>query len=81
MVRFWVRDNGRGLSPEEQSLLFAQFERLGQERVQGHGLGLSIVRRIIDKLGGEVGVESEIGQGSKFWFSLSGARQGEDVHV
>jgi PAS domain S-box-containing protein len=80
-IRFWVRDNGRGLSPEEQSLLFAPFERLGQERVQGHGLGLSIVRRIIDKLGGEVGVESEIGQGSEFWFSLSGARQGEDVHV
>jgi PAS domain S-box-containing protein len=79
MVRFWVRDNGRGLSPEELSRLFAPFERLGQERVQGYGLGLSIVRRIIDKLGGEVGVESEIGQGSEFWFSLRGARRSGKV--
>jgi PAS domain S-box-containing protein len=69
-VRFWVRDNGRGLSPTEQELLFAPFERLSQVRVQGHGLGLSIVRRIVDKLGGEVGVKSEIDQGSEFWFSL-----------
>jgi signal transduction histidine kinase/PAS domain-containing protein len=69
-VRFWVRDNGHGLSPAEQELLFAPFERLSQVRVQGHGLGLSIVRRIVDKLGGDVGVESEIGQGSEFWFSL-----------
>lgn len=69
-VRFWVRDNGHGLSPTEQELLFAPFERLSQVRVQGHGLGLSIVRRIVDKLGGEVGVKSEIDQGSEFWFSL-----------
>lgn len=69
-VRFWVRDNGHGLSPEEQELLFAPFERLSQVRVQGHGLGLSIVRRIVDKLGGKVGVESEIEKGSEFWFSL-----------
>jgi PAS domain S-box-containing protein len=80
-VRFWVRDNGRGLSYEERSRLFAPFERLGQERVHGYGLGLSIVRRIIEKLGGEVGVESEIGQGSEFWFSLRGARQGGNVDV
>jgi signal transduction histidine kinase/PAS domain-containing protein len=69
-VRFWVRDNGHGLSAEEQELLFAPFERLSQVRVQGHGLGLSIVRRIVDKLGGKVGVESEIEKGSEFWFSL-----------
>jgi two-component system sensor histidine kinase/response regulator len=69
-VRFWVRDNGRGLTPEQQGKLFAQFERLEQTRVTGHGLGLSIVRRIVEKLGGQVGVESQLGQGSTFYFTL-----------
>jgi two-component system sensor histidine kinase/response regulator len=72
MVRFWVRDNGRGLSPEEQAQLFTPFTRLDQLRVQGHGLGLSIVRRIVEKLGGQVGVESTAGRGSVFFFTLPG---------
>ena len=72
-VRFWVRDNGAGLGPQEQGQLFTQFTRLHQVRVEGHGLGLSIVRRIMDKMGGEVGVESEPGRGSKFYFVLPGA--------
>ena len=70
MIRFWVKDNGPGLTPEEQARLFAEFTRLGEVRAQGHGLGLSIVRRIIEKLGGQVGVESEVGQGSLFYFTL-----------
>jgi signal transduction histidine kinase len=70
MVRFWVRDNGDGLSKQEQACLFAPFERLGEMRVKGHGLGLSIVRRIVEKLGGEVGAESTPGQGSVFYFPL-----------
>jgi len=70
MVRFWVRDNGDGLTPEEQARLFTPFTQLDQVRAKGHGLGLSIVRRIVDKLGGQVGVESEIGTGSTFWFTL-----------
>ena len=69
-VRFWVRDNGPGLSLEQQARLFAPFERLGQVRAEGHGLGLSIVLRIVEKLGGQVGVESEVGQGSVFFFTL-----------
>lgn len=44
--------------------------RFGQAEVEGHGLGLSIVRRIVEKLGGQVGVESELGQGSVFYFTL-----------
>lgn len=71
-IRFWVRDNGPGLTPEEQERLFVPFERLGQVRAQGHGLGLSIVRRIAEKLGGEVNVESKVGQGSTFYFTLPG---------
>jgi len=69
-VRFWVRDNGSGLTPEQQGKLFVPFERLSQARTTGHGLGLSIVRRIVEKLGGRVGVESELGQGSTFYFTL-----------
>ncbi len=72
-IRFWVRDNGPGLAPEEQARLFAQFTRLHQVRAEGHGLGLSIVQRIIEKLGGEVGVESQVGEGSTFFFTLPGA--------
>jgi len=69
-VRFWVRDNGRGLTPEEQARLFTPFTRLDQIRVKGYGLGLSIVQRIAEKLNGQVGVESEVGQGSTFYFTL-----------
>ncbi|MBN1878225.1 MAG: PAS domain S-box protein [Anaerolineae bacterium] len=78
MVRFWVADNGPGLTPEAQAQLFTEFTRLDTVRAQGHGLGLSIVLRIITKLNGKVGVESEIGAGSKFWFTL---RASEEVAV
>jgi PAS domain S-box-containing protein len=71
-VRFWVRDNGPGLAPEEKSRLFRPFTRLDQAHTKGHGLGLSIVRRIVEKLGGQVGVESEEGGGSLFSFTLPG---------
>jgi len=70
MVRFWVRDNGPGLTPEAQARLFTPFTRLDQVRAEGHGLGLSIVQRIVKKLGGHVGVESEVGRGSVFTFTL-----------
>ncbi|MCK6627715.1 MAG: hybrid sensor histidine kinase/response regulator [Anaerolineae bacterium] len=72
LVQFWVRDNGRGLTPVEQSQLFIPFTRLSQANVEGHGLGLSIVQRIVEKLGGTVGVESEgvPGRGSTFSFTL-----------
>lgn len=73
MVRFWVRDNGPGMSAEAQRALFAPFTRLDQVRAKGHGLGLSIVRRIAEKLDGEVGVESEVGRGSVFFFTLPAA--------
>jgi len=69
-VYFWVRDNGEGLTSEEQERLFVPFERLDQMRVEGHGLGLSIVRRIVERLEGRVGIDSEVGKGSLFWFTL-----------
>ena len=70
MVRFWIGDNGIGLTPEDQARLFTPFTRLDQARAKGHGLGLSIVRRIVEKLGGQVGVDSEVGKGSVFSFTL-----------
>ncbi|MGC9350315.1 MAG: histidine kinase N-terminal 7TM domain-containing protein [Anaerolineae bacterium] len=75
-IRFWVRDNGSGLTEAEQARLFIPFERLEQARVEGYGLGLSIVQRIMEKLDGDVGVESEgvPGEGSCFWFELPKAQ-------
>ena len=77
-VRFWVRDNGPGLTPENQARLFVPFTRLDQTRAQGQGLGLSIVRRIVEKLGGSVGVQSDgiAGCGSLFYFTLPSAPPG-----
>jgi two-component system sensor histidine kinase/response regulator len=77
MGRFWVRDNGPGIVPEDQARLFAPFTRLDQIRAGGHGLGLSIVRRIVEKLGGQVGVESQAGSGSTFSFILLAAPVGQ----
>lgn len=74
MVRFWVKDNGAGLDAEQYARLFSQFTRLDEMRAQGHGLGLSIVQRIVDKLGGQVAVESEIGAGSVFSFTLPASK-------
>jgi len=82
-VCFWVRDNGQGLSAEQMERLFGEFTRLhsgGQASPHGlgqsHGLGLSIVKRIIDKLGGEVSVQSQLGVGSTFRFTLPAANPG-----
>ncbi len=69
-VRFWVQDNGKGLTPEEQAQLFTPFTRISDVSIEGYGLGLSIVQRIVTKLEGEVGVESAIGEGSRFTFTL-----------
>lgn len=72
MARFWVQDNGVGLKPEEQACLFEPFTQLNQARAKGYGMGLAIVRRIVENLGGEVAVESAgvPGQGSIFSFTL-----------
>jgi signal transduction histidine kinase/DNA-binding response OmpR family regulator len=70
-VRLWLRDNGIGIAPEYQERIFRIFERLhGVETYPGTGLGLSIVRKAIERMGGHVGVESALGQGSTFWVEL-----------
>ena len=79
-VRFWVQDNGQGITPEDQGKLFVPFTQLNQAQTDGHGLGLSIVQRIVEKLGGEVSVESEPGQGSTFSFTLPAANGHQNGH-
>jgi two-component system, sensor histidine kinase and response regulator len=70
-IRFWVRDNGKGLTEEEKLKLFSPFTRLTDAiDTEGHGLGLAIVKRIAKKLGGDIGVESSLGEGSLFYFTL-----------
>lgn len=74
MARYEVRDNGIGIKPEDQLRIFEMFTRISDENhrvaYKGLGIGLSIVKRIIQRQGGEVGVTSKPGEGSTFWFTL-----------
>lgn len=70
VVRFWVRDNGPGIPPAIHARLFTSINHLGNIKDPQHGLGLPIVFRLVEKLGGQVGVESEPGTGSRFFFTL-----------
>ena len=67
---FWVQDNGPGVAPEMRERLFTAHVGRGSVRAKGHGLGLSIVRRIVEKLGGQVGVSDVPGGGARFQFTL-----------
>ena len=71
-MRFWIRDNGNGLPASSLEKLFNDFERLGNKDIEGHGLGLSLVKRIVNKMGGEINVESSNipGEGCTFSFTL-----------
>ncbi|KAB8317633.1 hypothetical protein SD81_020390 [Tolypothrix campylonemoides VB511288] len=70
-VRLWVADNGIGIAPEHQQRIFRVFERLhGQETYPGTGIGLAIVRKGVERMHGQVGVESQLAQGSRFWIDL-----------
>ncbi len=78
-ICFRVRDNGPGFPPDAQARLFTPFTRFDQIRTRGYGLGLSIVRRIVEKLGGKAEGESEVGQGSVFTFTLPAIATGSSV--
>ena len=73
MLRFWTRDNGPGIPPESRTSLFTGGNPLHALSHTGDGMGLPIVHNIVEKLGGQVGVESEEGQGSLFFFTLPAA--------
>ncbi|MBD3883675.1 response regulator [Phormidium tenue FACHB-886] len=70
-VRLWVEDNGIGINPQYHNQIFDIFERLhGVENYPGTGIGLAIVQRSMERMGGRSGVESQPGQGSQFWIEL-----------
>lgn len=70
-IRLWVEDQGIGISPKNRdNKLFRVFERLEGDRYPGTGIGLAIVKRAADRMGGTVGVESQEGKGSSFWIDL-----------
>lgn len=70
-VRIWVEDNGIGIDPRDQNKIFGMFERIHPEQgYEGTGIGLSIVRKAVERMNGKLGVESEAGKGSRFWIEL-----------
>jgi signal transduction histidine kinase len=70
-ARIWIEDNGIGIASRDQERIFGIFIKIHPSQAyQGTGIGLSIVRRAIDKMGGQVGLESELGKGSRFWIQL-----------
>jgi signal transduction histidine kinase len=75
-VRLWVEDNGIGIAAEYHERIFRMFERLNrQEDYPGTGIGLAIVRKATERMGGTAGVESEPGRGSRFWIELEAAAE------
>ncbi|MDB6123897.1 MAG: domain S-box protein [Pedosphaera sp.] len=70
-LRIWVQDNGIGILPKNHGTIFDVFTRVNSSKeYEGTGLGLSMVKKAVEKMGGHVGVESELGQGSRFWIEL-----------
>jgi signal transduction histidine kinase len=69
-VRVWVEDNGIGIAPGHREQVFGVFVRLQHEKYPGTGIGLAIVQKGVERMGGRVGVESVAGQGCRFWFEL-----------
>ena len=71
-IRIGVQDSGEGLAPEQMAHLFEPFNRLGQEAMaeQGTGIGLVMSKRLVEMMGGAIGVESEVGRGCLFWIEL-----------
>lgn len=70
-VRFFVEDNGIGISPDNHERIFRIFEQLNEPKLYtGTGVGLALVMKAVEKLGGTIGIDSNIGQGTRFWFEL-----------
>ena len=77
-LRFEVSDDGPGIPKDRHAEIFTPFNRLGMHNhgIEGTGIGLSISKRLVDAMHGEIGIESAAGQGATFWFTLSTAGTG-----
>ena len=73
-VRIWVEDNGIGIAQENRERIFGMFERINPaKKYQGTGIGLAVVRKAAERMGAQLGLESELGTGSRFWIALQKA--------
>jgi PAS domain S-box-containing protein len=71
LVRIWIQDNGIGIAPENHKRVFRMFEQINPvSKYEGTGIGLTIVRKAAERMGAQVGFESELGKGSRFWIQL-----------
>ena len=78
-VRMWIQDNGIGIASEHHEKIFGLFQRLHDNQTYpGTGIGLALVRKGAERMGGRVGVESDFGQGSRFWVDLPAAASSSD---
>ncbi len=74
-VRVWFQDNGIGIQKQDQKRIFGIFQRLHPaHRYQGTGIGLAIVQKAVERMGGRVGLESKVGEGTRFWLQLPRAQ-------
>jgi signal transduction histidine kinase len=86
-LRVTVKDNGIGIDPSHHARIFRMFERAAKKHFPGTGIGLAIVRKAVERMGGKVGVVSAPGQGSEFWIELAAAgaerrvRSGNDANA
>jgi PAS domain S-box-containing protein len=78
LVRLWFEDNGIGILPELHDRIFEIFQRVSAD-YEGNGIGLALVRKVVERMGGSVGVESEAGKGSRFWLDLPPAGAEEEA--